>query len=167
MAGRAWKFGNDVDTDAIIPGRFLTNWNKQPEKLKNFCFADALPEFAANVRPSDIIVAGTNFGCGSSRESAPTAIRMTGVRMVVAESFARIFYRNCINVGLLPLESPEAARDIADGDLLEIDAPKGEIRNVTRNRTYAFKPLPAFLQEILDGGGLARYVQKRLKITGS
>jgi len=167
MAGRAWKFGNDVDTDAIIPGRFLTNWNKHPGRLKDSCFADARPEFAARVRPGDVVTAGRNFGCGSSREGAPLAIRMTGVRAVVAESFARIFYRNCINVGLLPLESPEAARDILDGDLVEIDALQGEIRNMTRNRTYSFKPLPPFLQEILDGGGLARYVQKRLGITGS
>jgi len=167
VADRAWKFGNDVDTDAIIPGRFLTNWNKHPEQLKDHCFADARPEFAAEVHPGDIVAAGRNFGCGSSRESAPTAIRMTGVKVVIAESFARIFYRNAVNVGLLPLESPEAAGDIVDGDLLEIDAPKGEIRNVTRNRTYSFKPIPPFLQEILDGGGLARYVQKRLGITGS
>ena len=167
MAGRAWKFGNDVDTDAIIPGRFLTNWNKHPERLKDFCFADARPELAPAVRTGDVVVAGRNFGCGSSRESAPMAIKMSGVRTVIAESFGRIFYRNCVNVGLLPLESPEAAADIADGDLLEVDAAKGEIRNMTRNRTYPFKPIPPFLQEILDGGGLAKYVQKRLGITGS
>ncbi|HOG15748.1 MAG: 2,3-dimethylmalate dehydratase small subunit [Syntrophaceae bacterium PtaU1.Bin231] len=165
MAGRAWKFGNDVDTDAIIPGRFLTNWNKHPERLKDFCFADARPEFAAGVRPGDVVVAGRNFGCGSSREGAPVAIRMTGVAVVIASSFARIFFRNAINVGLLPLESPEAAQDIRDGDLLEIDAVKGEIRNLTGGRAYAFKPLPAFLQEMLAGGGLARYVQRRLGIT--
>ena len=164
MGGKAWKFGDDIDTDAIIPGRFLANWNKQPEKLKAHCFADISPEFAAQVQAGDVVIGGRNFGCGSSREAAPIAIKMTGVKVVIAQSFARIFYRNSINVGLLALESPAAAAGIAMGDILEIDAAKGTIRNLTQQETYGFKPFPAFLQQILDLGGLAPYVKKRLGI---
>ena len=164
MAGKAWKFGDDVDTDAIIPGRFLANWNKAPEKLKEHCFADANPTFASQVQAGDIVVGGRNFGCGSSREAAPLAIKMTGVRVVIAQSFARIFYRNSINVGLLALESPAASAQIGAGDVLEVDTAAGTIRNLTRQQTYNFKPIPAFVQQILDLGGLAPYVQKRLGI---
>lgn len=161
MAGRVWKFGDDVDTDQIIPGRYLADWNKHPEKLGQYCFADVRPEFAQNVKPGDIIVAGRNFGCGSSRESAPTAIKMAGVQLVIADTFARIFFRNCINIGLLVLESPEAARAVQEGDELELD-PVGKIRNLTQGTEYPCKPVPPFLQEILDAGGLKPYVQKRL-----
>lgn len=163
---RCWKFGNDVDTDAIIPGRFIANWNKEPDKLKNNCFIDVRPEYVANVRPGDIVVAGTNFGCGSSRESAPIAIKMTGVRTIIAESFARIFYRNCINTGILALESPEAAKDIQDGDEVSVDFDAGTITNHTRKVTYKFIPVPVFLQEIIKTGGLASYVRQRLGIEG-
>jgi 3-isopropylmalate/(R)-2-methylmalate dehydratase small subunit len=165
MAGRAWKFGNDVDTDAIIPGRFLANWNREPEKLKKYCFADMRPEYAKEVEAGDFIVAGRNFGCGSSREAAPVSIKMTGVRILIAESYARIFYRNCINVGLLALESAEAAQKIDDTNKIEIDTEKGIIRNITKGESYSCKPVPPFLQEILNVGGLAPYIQKRLGIT--
>ena len=164
MAGKAWKFGDDIDTDAIIPGRFLANWNKQPEKLKTNCFVDLSPEFAKGVTADDFVVGGVNFGCGSSREAAPVAIKMTGVKIVIADSFARIFYRNCINVGLLALESPAASAGIEHDDMLEVDSAAGVIRNLTRNETYSFTPIPPFVQQILDLGGLVPYVQKRLGI---
>jgi 3-isopropylmalate/(R)-2-methylmalate dehydratase small subunit len=165
MAGRAWKFGNDLDTDAIIPGRYIANWNKEPEKLKHNCFADVRPEYAKEVRAGDYVVAGKNFGCGSSREAAPVSIKMTGVKIIIAETFARIFYRNCINVGLLALESAEAARGIDDANTIEVDAAQGVIRNITKGESYSFKPVPPFLQEILNVGGLGPYIQKRLGIT--
>jgi len=165
MAGRVWKFGNDIDTDAIIPGRFLANWNSEPEKLKKYCFADVRPEYAKNVEAGDFVVAGKNFGCGSSREAAPVSIKMTGVSVLIAESYARIFYRNCINVGLLALESAEAARNIDDINKIEVDTKKGIIRNITKGESYTFKPVPPFLQEILNVGGLAPYIQKRLGIS--
>jgi 3-isopropylmalate dehydratase small subunit len=162
VAGKAWKFGDDVDTDAIIPGRFLANWNKAPEKLKEHCFADMSPTFASQVQAGDFVVGGRNFGCGSSREAAPVAIKMAGVKVVIAQSFARIFYRNAINVGLLALESPADSAGISTGDLLEVDTVAGTIRNLTRQQAYNFKPIPSFLQQILDLGGLAPYVTHRL-----
>lgn len=164
MAGKAWRFGDDVNTDAIIPGRFLANWNKEPEKLKINCFADASPQFAASVQPGDFVIGGRNFGCGSSREAAAIAIKMTGVKVVIAESFARIFYRNCINVGLLALESPIAYAGISHGDVLEVNNAAGAIKNITRHESYSFTPIPTFVQEILNVGGLAPYVRKRLGI---
>lgn len=165
MAGaRVWKFGNDVDTDQIIPGRFIADWNKNPEKLGQYAFADVRPEFAGGVKAGDIIVAERNFGCGSSRESAPVAIKVAGVKLIIAESFARIFYRNCINIGLLVLESPDAARAVREGDDLELDEATGTIRNLTQGTEYACKPVPPFLQEIISAGGLKPYVQKRLGI---
>ncbi len=164
MSGRAWKFGDDVDTDAIIPGRFLANWNKTPQKLKDHCFGDVSPTFATLVQPGDFVVGGRNFGCGSSREAAPMSIKMTGVRVIIAQSFARIFFRNAINLGLLVLESPEAASAIAPGNLLEVDAAAGTIKNLTQRATYTFKPIPSFLQQIIDLGGLAPFVKKRLGI---
>jgi 3-isopropylmalate dehydratase small subunit len=164
LAGKAWKFGDDIDTDAIIPGRFLANWNKDTEKLKANCFIDLAPEFAKEVAAEDFVVGGENFGCGSSREAAPVAIKMTGVKIVIADSFARIFYRNCINVGLLALESPAASAAIRHGDLLEVDSAAGVIRNLSTNETYSFTPIPPFVQQILDLGGLVPYVKQRLGI---
>lgn len=161
-AARVWKFGNDVDTDQIIPGRYIADWNKHPEKLGQYAFADVRPEFATGVQTGDIIVAGRNMGCGSSRESAPVAIKVAGIRVIIAESFARIFYRNCINIGLLVLESPAAASAINEGDQLEIDTETGTIRNLTQGTEYGCKPVPAFLQEIIDAGGLKPYVQQKL-----
>lgn len=161
---KVWKFGDDMDTDAIIPGRFLADWNRDPAKLGRFCLADFRPDFAEKVQAGDIIVAGRNFGCGSSRQAAPVALKMAGVAAVVAKSFARIFYRNAINIGLLVLEAPEAAQDVEEGEELELDLDKGIIRNLTRDRTYQIKPIPLFLQEILELGGLVPYVQRRLGI---
>ena len=164
MPGKAWRFENDVNTDAIIPGRFLADWNKNPQKLKDHCFIDLLPEFSGSVEKGDYIVAGTNFGCGSSREAAPIAIKMSGVNVIIAGSFARIFYRNCINVGVLALESPEASAKVRQGDILNVDIITGVINNVTTGQVYSFKPVPPFLKEILDLGGLAPYVQNKLNI---
>jgi 3-isopropylmalate/(R)-2-methylmalate dehydratase small subunit len=165
MPGKAWRLENDVNTDAIIPGRFLADWNKNPGKLKEHCFIDILPDFSRSVEKGDYIVAGTNFGCGSSREAAPIAIKMSGVNIIIAGSFARIFYRNCINVGVLALESAEASAKVQQGDILTVDIMTGVISNVTTGQAYSFKPVPPFLKEILDLGGLAPYIQKKLNIS--
>jgi 3-isopropylmalate/(R)-2-methylmalate dehydratase small subunit len=160
IKGRAWKFGTDVDTDVIIPARYLKT--SDPKELAKHCMEDADPEFARKVAIGDIIVAGNNFGCGSSREHAPIAIKAAGISCVVAASFARIFYRNAFNLGLLILESPEASESVQSGDELEIDVAAGTIRNHTQNRICQAQPIPLFMQEILAAGGLMPYVMKRL-----
>ncbi|HJD98392.1 3-isopropylmalate dehydratase small subunit [Mailhella massiliensis] len=159
---RVWKFGDNVDTDAIIPGRFLANWNSHPENLRKCCFVDVRPEFSAQVSPGDVIVGGRNFGCGSSRESAPVSIRMSGVSMVIAESFGRIFYRNSINIGLLAIVSPDAVAGIRDGDCIAVDLGRGVIRNCTRDEEYGFTPFPSFIGKLVELGGLGPYVRSRL-----
>lgn len=159
LEGKAWKFGANVDTDAIIPARYLSSSN--PRELARHCMEDADPEFAKRVSPGDIIVAGRNFGCGSSREHAPIAIKAAQVSGVIAASFARIFYRNAFNMGLPILESPEAAADIQTGDYLEVDLATGIITNKTRSCRYQAQPIPAFMQELLSAGGLIPYVMKR------
>ncbi len=163
MRGRVWRFGDDVDTDAIIPARYLSTTN--PQELAQHCMEDAAPAFAREVRPGDIILAGKNFGCGSSREHAPIAIKAAGVCCVVAGSFARIFYRNAFNVGLPILESPQAVQGSHQGDELEIDLDTGEIRNRTRRKTFASDPIPPFMQELIRDGGLMRHIAKRLQKT--
>jgi 3-isopropylmalate dehydratase small subunit len=160
LSGRAWKFGADIDTDAIIPARYLNT--SDPKELAKHCMEDADSEFPQKVSPGDIIVAETNFGCGSSREHAPIAIKAAGVSCVVAASFARIFYRNAFNMGLLILESPEASADIVTGDELDIDLTTGTIFNKSRNLTYKAQPVPVFMQELVAAGGLIPYVMKRL-----
>ena len=157
MAGRVWKFGDDIDTDAIVPGRFLIL--NTPGELAKHAFEGVRPEFKDEVKPGDIIVAGENFGCGSSREHAPMALKGAGIRCVIAKSFARIFFRNSINIGVTLLECPEADR-ISEGDALEIDEVKGVIRNKTKNETYKVKPLPEFLVEIVRSGGLIEYARR-------
>lgn len=161
VRGRVWKFGDNVDTDAIIPARYLNISN--PEDLAQHCMEDADPTFAQRVLPGDIILAGKNFGCGSSREHAPIAIKAARVSCVIAKGFARIFYRNAFNIGLPILESPEAADGSQQGDELEVDLAKGEIYNLTRGRTFVAQPIPAFMQELIDDGGLMRHVAKRIK----
>jgi 3-isopropylmalate dehydrogenase/3-isopropylmalate/(R)-2-methylmalate dehydratase small subunit len=158
LSGKAWKFGTDIDTDAIIPARYLNT--SDPEELAKHCMEDADPNFPQNVSPGDIIVAESNFGCGSSREHAPIAIKAAGVSCVVAASFARIFYRNSFNMGLPILESPEASADIATGDELEIDLTTGTILNKSRDLTYKAQPVPVFMQELVASGGLIPYVMK-------
>ncbi len=160
LQGKAWKFGDNVDTDAIIPARYLVSCD--PRFLAEHCMEDADAEFAAKVRPGDIIVAGKNFGCGSSREHAPVAIKGAGLGCVIAHSYARIFYRNAFNTGLLILESPEAAESVMTGDELEVDAERGIINNLTRHETYATQPIPVFMRELLRVGGLMAYVQEQM-----
>lgn len=160
LAGKTWKFGNDVDTDLIIPARYLNT--SEPSELAKHCMEDADPTFAGKVQAGEIIVAGKNFGCGSSREHAPIAIKAVGVTAVIADSFARIFYRNSINIGLPILESPDAAREINERDEVEIDLDNGVIYNKSQDKTYRVAPFPPFIQEIINTGGLVNYVRKKV-----
>ena len=161
VRGRVWRFGDDVDTDAVIPARYLNI--SEPQELARHCMEDADASFARQVKPGDIIVAGKNFGCGSSREHAPLAIKAAGVSCVIAAGFARIFYRNAFNIGLPILESREAAEVCRKGDELEVDLGTGEIRNLTRNKTFMAQPIPPFMQELISDGGLIKHIAKRLK----
>lgn len=161
LKGRVWRFGNDVDTDAIIPARYLNT--SDPAELAKHVMEDADREFPNKVRKGDIIVAGKNFGCGSSREHAPLAIKAAGVQAVVAKSFARIFYRNSFNIGLPIFESAEASEKIQEGDNVEIDADGGVIRNLSRDEQYEAKPIPAFMQELIAEGGLIEWTKKKIK----
>jgi 3-isopropylmalate/(R)-2-methylmalate dehydratase small subunit len=160
LKGKAWKFGADLDTDLIIPARYLNT--SDPKELAKHCMEDADPEFAGKVSVGDVIVAGNNFGCGSSREHAPIAIKAVGISCVVAASFARIFYRNAFNLGLPILESPEAAEAVKTGDELEVNLATGKITNLSQGSTYQAQPVPPFMQELLAAGGLMPYVMKRL-----
>ncbi len=163
FTGKAWKFGSDVDTDAIIPARYLNT--SDPKELAAHCMEDSThPDFAAKMKPGDIIVADKNFGCGSSREHAPIAIKAANVSCVVARSFARIFYRNSFNMGLPIFESAEAVDGISEGDAIEVDADKGIIRNLTTNREFTATPVPAFMQELVAAGGLMAYTKKKAKL---
>jgi 3-isopropylmalate dehydratase small subunit len=161
LTGRVWKFGDHIDTDAIIPARHCNT--ADPAILAQHCLEDADPTFAGKVQPGDIIVAGANFGCGSSREVAPIAIRAAGVSAVIAASFARIFFRNAINLGLPILECPAAAAAIAAGEQVEIDPARGAIRSLTTGRSFRAEPFPDFLLRIIALGGLHDYVELRLK----
>lgn len=159
-SGKAWKFGKDIDTDVIIAARYLNS--SDPEHLAKYVMEDSdIPDFASKVNKGDIIIADENFGCGSSREHAPIAIKAAGIGAVLAKSFARIFYRNSFNMGLPIYEVAETDR-IDTGDELEIDTDKGTITNKTKNETYTFKPIPAFMQELIDAGGLIPYAQKEM-----
>ena len=160
MQGRAFKYGDNVDTDVIIPARYCTAYHKA--ELGPHCLEDLDSTFVERVKPGDIIVAGRNFGCGSSRENAPLAILGAGVGAVIAVSFARIFYRNSINVGLPILESPTAVEAIAEGDSLSIDLATGEINNLSRPGIFFSAPFPERIREIIDLGGYEEYVRHRL-----
>jgi 3-isopropylmalate/(R)-2-methylmalate dehydratase small subunit len=157
--GQTWKFGNDINTDEIIPAKYLVSVD--PKELGANCMDGIIPGFSKRVTAGDILVAGRNFGCGSSREHAPIAIKGCGISCVVAESFARIFFRNSINIGLPIFECAEAAKAIEEGDEVEVDASTGLIRNLTKNRTYQAKPMPEFMQEIIGAGGLMKWVIKK------
>lgn len=159
LRGRSHKYGNNVDTDVIIPARYLNTID--PAKLASHCLEDLDPGFAAAVEPGDMIVAGKNFGCGSSREHAPIAIRGSGVSCVIAADFARIFFRNAINTGLPILECPEAAREIRPGDELEVDLVTGTIADLSTGRSFAAKPFPDFILEIIRAGGLAGFLRDK------
>jgi 3-isopropylmalate dehydratase small subunit len=156
--GRAHKFGDNVNTDEIIPARYLNT--KDPAELGAHCMEDADSKFAKKVREGDVIVAGRNFGCGSSREHAPIAIKACGVSCVIAASFARIFYRNAINTGLQIVVSEEASKDIKDKETVQVNIRSGKVRNVTRRKEYASEAYPPFLQKIIKKGGLLNYVGK-------
>lgn len=157
--GKAWKFGADVDTDAIIPARYLNT--SDPAELAKHCMEDADPEFMSKMSSGDVIVAGKNFGCGSSREHAPISIKAAGVSCVIAKSFARIFYRNSFNVGLPIFESEAASEKIQAGDEIEVDPGKGVISNLTRKESYKTTPIPPFMMELIEDGGLMKHIQKR------
>jgi len=159
--GRVYKFGSDVDTDAIIPARYLNT--SDPAELARHCMEDADPEFPDKVRAGDIIVAAKNFGCGSSREHAPIAIKAAGVSIVIADSFARIFYRNAINIGLPILECPECIAAINEGDELEVELESGRIKNLASGREFQARPFPPFMQDLIARGGLINYVQEQVK----
>lgn len=156
--GTAIKYGSNVDTDVIIPARYLAT--QSHSELASHCMEDIDRSFISRVKPGDIMVAGTNFGCGSSREHAPIAIKASGISCVIAKSFARIFYRNSINIGLAILECPEAADGIGEGDEVEIDFDTGVIKNVTRNETYQAQPFPAFIKDMIEKGGLMASIKE-------
>lgn len=160
IKGKVWNFGDDVDTDAIIPARYLNT--SDPAELAKHIMEDADKDFPAKVKSGDVLVAGKNFGCGSSREHAPIAIKAAGIQAVVARSFARIFYRNAFNIGLPIFESPEASAAIKPGHEVEIDADKGTIKDLTTGATYTAKPIPPFMQELIAAGGLVEWTKRKL-----
>jgi 3-isopropylmalate/(R)-2-methylmalate dehydratase small subunit len=160
IKGTAHKYGDHVDTDVIIPARYLNTSNAQ--ELAAHCMEDIDGAFLEKMTPGDVIVAGKNFGCGSSREHAPIAIKTAGISCVIAETFARIFYRNALNIGLPIIESEEAARGVADGDQIEVDLEGGKVRNLTQGKEYSFAPLVGMAQTLVEAGGLKELVRKRL-----
>jgi 3-isopropylmalate/(R)-2-methylmalate dehydratase small subunit len=164
LKGTVWKYGDDVDTDGIIPARYLNV--SEPEDLARHCMEDVDSGFARAVQAGDVIVAGENFGCGSSREHAPLAIKGSGVACVVAKSYARIFYRNAINIGLPILECPQAVEETQKGDLLAADLGAGTVTNLRTGRTYQVSPFPPFIMGIIEAGGLVPYTRERLRVQG-
>ncbi len=160
LKGKAWKFGADVDTDAIIPARYLNTTDHK--ELAKHCMEDADPNFMKKMKAGDIIVADKNFGCGSSREHAPISIKAAGISCVIAKSFARIFYRNSFNMGLPIFESSDASEKIKEGDEIELDPSTGVIHNLTKKEKYQAKPIPPFMQELINAGGLMNYVKRKV-----
>lgn len=161
ISGKVWKYGDHINTDLIIPGRYLDNYDLK--HLAAHAMEDVDAQFAKEVRPGDVIVAGRNFGCGSSREQAPLALKAAGVAAVIAGSVSRIFYRNAINVGLPIIACPEAARLFEQGDTAEIDLAEGVLRNARTGGSVRFSPPPAFLLQILQDGGLVPHLRKRME----
>jgi 3-isopropylmalate/(R)-2-methylmalate dehydratase small subunit len=160
LRGKVHKFGANVDTDAIIPARYLSV--SDPAELAKHCMEDIDQEFLAKVQPGDIIMAAANFGCGSSREHAPLAIKAAGISCVIAKSFARIFFRNAMNIGLPLLECDEAVDKTEAGDILEVDLSRGQIKNLTGGMAFTAEPYPDFMAELISAGGLIEYTRKRL-----
>ena len=160
LKGKVWKFKDNINTDEIIPARYLNTFDEQ--ELARHCMEDADKDFPKKVKKGDIIVAGKNFGCGSSREHAPICLKGAGISCVIAETFARIFYRNAINIGLPILESAEASRDIKEGDVIEVDLDNGKIKNITKDKMYTAQAFPEFMQELINAGGLMEYVKKKI-----
>lgn len=164
MEKKVWKVGDNIDTDLIIAARYLNDASE--ENMKAHCLEDVISDYANKITAGDILVAGKNFGCGSSREHAPYAIKVAGTSLVIAESFARIFYRNAINIGLPIIESKEASEKINDGDLLEIDTAKGLIYNKTKDESYQVEGFPPFIEKLVEAGNLLNYVKKKVEHNG-
>ncbi|PKN69788.1 MAG: 3-isopropylmalate dehydratase small subunit [Deltaproteobacteria bacterium HGW-Deltaproteobacteria-12] len=156
--GRVWKFGDNIDTDAIIPARYLNT--SDPGELAAHCMEDADPEFIGKIKEGDIILGGENFGCGSSREHAPIAIKAAGISCVVAKSFARIFYRNSFNMGLPIFESSELWGAIQEGEEISLDSAQGKISTINGNKTFSINPIPPFMEELIADGGLMKHIAK-------
>ncbi|MBQ6312165.1 MAG: 3-isopropylmalate dehydratase small subunit [Lachnospiraceae bacterium] len=161
LNGKTWKYGDNVDTDVIIPARYLND--PDPAALASHCMEDIDDTFAGNVRAGDIMVGGWNFGCGSSREHAPISIQASGISCVIAASFARIFYRNALNIGFPILECPEAALEIQKGDEVSVDLETGVIEDKTTGKTYQANPQPPFIQAMIDAGGLLKYIKGKVE----
>ena len=157
ITGKVWNFGSNIDTDLIIAARYLNS--SDPHHLAKYVMEDADPDFASKVQPGDIIVAGENFGCGSSREHAPIALKAAGVAAIIAPTFARIFYRNAFNMGL-PIFELDNAEDIKEGELITINLDEGTIDNIDKEKSYNFTPIPPFMQELLADGGLMNFAKK-------
>ena len=161
--GKVWTFGKDIDTDLIIAARYLNT--SVPEELAKHVMEDADPEFVSKMSVGDVIVAGENFGCGSSREHAPIALKAAGVAAIIAPTFARIFYRNAFNMGL-PIFELQESSEISEGDEISVDMDNGTITNKTTSKTYNFTPIPPFMQELIDAGGLMNFAQNEIKEQG-
>lgn len=157
IKGKVWKFGENINTDEIIPARYLNT--SDPQELAKHCMEDADPKFPEKHAPGDLIVAGKNFGCGSSREHAPIAIKESGIAAVIADSFARIFFRNAINIGLPIIEINGISQKINEGDVVEVDFDNGILKNITTHQEYKMEPYPAFMQEIINTGGLMKRIK--------
>ena len=160
MQGKVWKFKSNIDTDIIIAARYLNN--SEPTKLAKHIMEDINPDFSSKVSKGDIIVAGENFGCGSSREHAPIALKHAGISAIIAPTFARIFYRNAFNMGL-PIFEIKNISEIEEGDILDIDINSGEIRNITKSETYKYKKHPKFMEELISKGGLIEFAKEEIK----
>ena len=156
-----WIYSDNVDTDVIIPARYLNT--KSPDELKLHCMEDIDKTFSSEVKTGDFIIAGNNFGCGSSREHAPLAIKASGVKAVIAKSFARIFFRNAINIGLVIIENDKIQNEIEKDDVIDIDLTKGIIINKTKNKEYSFSPYPDEIQKLIEAGGLVEYTKKKVR----
>jgi 3-isopropylmalate/(R)-2-methylmalate dehydratase small subunit len=159
MTGKAFVYGDDVDTDRLFPGRYM--FIADAEGMRKHALADLDPSFAARVQTGDVVVGGRNFGCGSSREQAVACLLHSGVRVVIAKSFARIYYRNAVNNGVAPIVCPEAVAGIGDGNLVSVDLAAGRIENKTTGTTFTFEPLPGFLRAILEDGGLVPHLRRQ------
>lgn len=159
FGGKVWKFGDNIDTDAIIPARYLNT--SDPKELAKHCMEDADPDFVNKMKPGDIIIGGENFGCGSSREHAPIAIKAAGISCVVAKSFARIFYRNSFNMGLPIFECRELADNIAEGTEISIDSVKGTITIRDTQKTFSINPIPPFMEQLIADGGLLKHIARK------
>lgn len=164
IEGNVWKFGDNVDTDLILPARFLNL--SDPAELAKGCFLNWRPDFIGSVKRGDVIAGGSNFGCGSSREHAPLALREAGISAIVAKSFARIFYRNAFNIGLPLLESEEAADGLAEGDRVSIDLASGVIENRSSGKTWRANPIPPFMRELIQAGGLVESIRMKKRAGG-